>query len=136
MNFAFHHLGVAVPDIPKALPIYRSLFSYELVSGPFDDPIQKVSVCFLSRGSGDMTIELVAPLGSDSPIQRTLGQGVSAYHVCYEVGDLAAAMQHMNANKCVTLSNPVPAVAFQGRRIAWMSTPTRQLIELLEAGTS
>ena len=32
----------------------------------------------------------------------------------------------------VLISPPAPAVAFDGRRIAWVYTPTRQLIELLE----
>ncbi len=132
-GFRFHHLGVAVPDLTKAIPMYRELFGYELTSGPFDDPIQKVSVCFLSRGTGDMTIELVTPLGTDSPITRTLNQGGSAYHVCYEVPGIDGALEHLKAQKCVVLSKPVPAVAFQGRPIAWLSTPTRQLIELVQA---
>ena len=132
-QFRFHHLGVAVAELEKSIPIYRDLFGYELVSGPFNDPLQKVTVCFLSRGNGDMTIELVMPAGPDSPVARTLNQGGSAYHVCYEVPAMAAALEHLKAHKCGVLSNPVPAVAFAGRLIAWLSTPTRQLIELVEA---
>lgn len=130
--FRFHHLGVAIEDLGKAVPIYKTLFGYDLMSGPFDDPIQNVSVCFLSRGQGDMTIELVTSLGPNSPVQQTLKQGGGAYHVCYEVPSIEAAMTHLKANKCGVLSNPVPAVAFNNRLIAWMSTPTRQLIELLQ----
>jgi methylmalonyl-CoA/ethylmalonyl-CoA epimerase len=133
-NFRFHHLGVAVPDMAAAIPIYKDLFGYQLTSGPFDDPTQKVSVCFLSRDlPGDMTIELVAPLGADSPVRRTLQQGQSAYHVCYEVIDIDATIKQLTGKKCILLSAPVPAVAFAQKRIAWISTPTRQLIELLEA---
>lgn len=131
-NFRFHHLGVAVQKLTQAIPIYRDLFGYELTSGPFDDPTQKVSVCFLSRGSGDMTIELVMPLGPESPVARTLKQGGGAYHVCYEVPNIEEAIIHLKTQKCGVLSLPVPAVAFQGRLIAWLSTPTRQLIELLQ----
>ena len=80
-KFRFHHLGVAVRDLSKAIPIYKELFDYELVSGPFDDPIQKVSVCFLSRGDGDMMIELVAPLGPDSPVEPTLKKGRRLPHL-------------------------------------------------------
>jgi methylmalonyl-CoA/ethylmalonyl-CoA epimerase len=132
-SFRFHHLGVAVQDLTKAIPIYRDLLGYEMTSGPFDDPIQKVSVCFLSRGNGDMAIELVMPAGPDSPVARTLSQGGSAYHVCYEVSSIEEALDHLKAYKCGVLSKPVPAVAFQGRLIAWLSTPTRQLIELVQA---
>lgn len=66
-QFAFHHIGIAVRDLSKAIPIYRALFGYELKSGPFDDAIQNVSACFLSRGEGDVVIELVAPLGQTLP---------------------------------------------------------------------
>jgi methylmalonyl-CoA/ethylmalonyl-CoA epimerase len=131
-TFRFHHLGIAVADLPGAIPVFQALFGYQTVSGPFDDPVQKVSVCFLSRGSGDVDLELVAPLGAGSPIDRILRQGGGAYHVCYEVPDIRQAIAHLNANKCVTLSAPVQAVAFDRRMIAWLWTPTRQLIELVE----
>ena len=131
--FRFHHLGVAVEDLGSAVPVYTTLFGYECTSGPFDDPVQKVSVCFLSRGEGDMTLELVAPLGADSPVRTTLKKGGSAYHMCYEVPDIDAAIAHLSDNDCLALGSPVPAVAFGHRRIAWMMTPTWQLIELMES---
>jgi methylmalonyl-CoA/ethylmalonyl-CoA epimerase len=131
-DFRFHHLGVAVADLHAAVPIYSALFGYDCTSGPFDDPIQKVSVCFLSRGAGDMTLELVAPLGDDSPVRATLKKGASAYHMCYEVPDIDAAIAHLSENECLTVSAPVPAVAFDQRRIAWLLTPSFQLIELIE----
>jgi methylmalonyl-CoA/ethylmalonyl-CoA epimerase len=49
-QFVFHHVGVAVDDLAMAIPMYKSLFDYQLISGPFCDPIQKVMVCFVSRG--------------------------------------------------------------------------------------
>src|ERR1035438_7511186 len=100
-RFQFHHVGVAVRDLGKAIPIYKTLFGYELTSGPFDDPIQKVSVCFLSRGQGDTALELVAPLGPDSPIDRTLQKGGGAYHVCYQVPDIRAAIDYRSEERRV-----------------------------------
>ena len=93
--FAFHHIGIAVRDLSKAISLYKALMNYQLISGPFDDPIQKVSVCFLSRGEGDTVMELVAPLGANSPIDGVLKKGGGVYHVCYEVRDLSAAIQHL-----------------------------------------
>jgi methylmalonyl-CoA/ethylmalonyl-CoA epimerase len=131
--FTFRHLGIAVRSIDKAIPVYQDLFGYELVSGPFDDPIQKVAVCFLGRRApGEITIELVAPLGDDSPVNRTLAKGGSAYHICYEVDDLDAKLDQLAGKGCLIVSQPVPAVAFNNRRIAWLYTPTRQLVEVLE----
>jgi len=127
----FHHMGVAVADLARAIADYREVFGYELISGPFDDPIQKVSVCFISR-ENEPQIELIAPLGEASPIKRVLSGGGGAYHFCYEVVDLDLALIEIRAKKCLVISGPVPAVAFGNRRIAWFYTPARQLVELLE----
>ena len=132
-RFTFHHVGVAVRNIQQAIASYESLFGYKLVSGPFDDPIQNVSVCFLSRGAGDTTIELVAPLGPNSPIDRTLKKGGGTYHVCYQVPDMNAAIQHLTERGSLLLSGPVPAVAFEMREIAWLMTETELLVELVQA---
>lgn len=130
-QFTFRHLGVAVNSIEKALPIYESLFGYRLVAGPFVDPIQRVSVCFLG-GQDGMTIELVEPLEGVSPVRKLLEKGTAAYHVCYEVADLDKALRIAADKGCVVVARPAPAVAFGNRRIAWLYTPTRQLIEMLE----
>lgn len=131
-NFALHHVGIAVPALDTAIHSYDTLFSYRLISGPFDDPIQNVSVCFLSRGEGDTVLELVAPLGPNSPIDRILRHGGGLYHVCYEVLNISAAISHLTAQGSFLLSGPVPAVAFEMREIAWLLTESTLLIELLQ----
>jgi methylmalonyl-CoA/ethylmalonyl-CoA epimerase len=132
MNLKFKHLGVAVPDIQRALPIYHELLGYRLTSGPFDDPIQKVSVCFIAPPEEGPELELISPLTTDSPIKKVLNSGGGAYHLCYETGQLEDAMTEFSAKGCLMVSEPVPAVAFGGRRIVWLYTPTRQLLELVE----
>ena len=133
-TFRFHHLGVAVAALPAAIPVYEDLFGYRLLSGPFEDPIQKVAVCFLAKSADDpFCIELVAPLGDDSPIAGVLKKGGGAYHTCYECLDLDGELARMKSKRCLLLGDPVSAVAFGGRRIAWLYTPTRQLVALLEA---
>ncbi len=132
-SFAFHHVGVAVRDMQEAIPAYKNLFGYELISGPFDDPIQNVSVCFLSRGAGDMTIELVAPLGPNSPVDLVLKKGNGTYHICYEVENIQRAIEHLRERNAFLLSGPVPAVAFDQREIAWLLTDVNLLVELVQA---
>lgn len=130
----FSHIGVAVPDLEQAMATYRDIFGYSVRSGPFVDPIQKVSVCFLGlNGDTGVSIELVAPTGADSPVNRMLTKGISAYHLCYEVSDITEALEQVRSRGCIVLGKPVQAVAFQGRRIAWFYTPTRQLTELVES---
>jgi methylmalonyl-CoA/ethylmalonyl-CoA epimerase len=125
---------VAVASIEKALKVYEELFGYRLVSGPFSDPIQRVSVCFLGRGiTNDITIELVEPLDDESPIRKILAKGGGAYHICYEVADVEETLRKAVDQGCIVVSRPAPAVAFENRRIAWFYTQTRQLIEILES---
>jgi len=131
-QLAFHHVGVAVRNLETAIPIYKELFGYRVISGPFDDPVQNVSVCFLSRGNGDAIVELVAPLGSNSPIDRILKKGGGAYHLCYEVPDIGAAISHFTERGSYLISGPVPAVAFEMREIAWLMTETEMLVELVQ----
>ena len=133
VNFTFHHVGIAVRDLSTAIAIYKRLFGYELVAGPFEDPIQKVSVCFLSRAAGDPTLELVAPLGRESPIDRVLKTGGGTYHICYEVLDMDAAISHLTEQGSFLISGPVPALAFEMRTIAWLMTEAALLVELVEA---
>ena len=133
VNFSFHHVGIAVRDLPAAIPLYKSLFGYELISGPCDDPIQNVTVCFLSRGGADTMLELVSPLGPNSPIDRTLKKGGGTYHVCYEVPDIDAAIGHLTGLGSMLLSGPVPAAAFEMRKIAWLMTEVELLVELVQA---
>jgi methylmalonyl-CoA epimerase len=131
--FRMHHVGVAVRSLGDAQHVYERTLGYRLVDGPYDDPIQKVSVCFLAlEQAGEPLVELVAPGSEPSPVANVLAKGVGAYHVCYEVDDLQAAIAQVRAGGGVLVGEPVPAVAFKGRRIAWVYLPTRQLVELLE----
>ena len=133
--YRFHHIGVAVPSVTDALPMYRNLFGYELIAGPFDDPIQKVTVCFLRRpgAADDPMVELISSPHKDAPIQRILTKGGGAYHMCYEVDDLDQAFADMTAKGSLPLSKPVPATAFENRRIAWFWIAPGQMVELVEA---
>jgi methylmalonyl-CoA/ethylmalonyl-CoA epimerase len=136
MNLKFKHLGVAVHDLEQAMLVYREILGYRLIAGPFNDPIQRVSVCFLAPAEEGPELELVAPLTSDSPVRKILSSGGGAYHLCYEARRFDDAMTVLSSQGCVVVSEPVPAVAFGGRRIAWLYMSTRQLLELVEADAS
>ncbi len=131
--FKLTHMGVAVPSLNSARESFATLFDYKVVAGPFEDPIQKVAVLFLAKSPDALQIELVAPLSEDSPIRSMLArERGGAYHLCLETADLDAALAHAQAHGCVVVAAPQPAVAFQGRRIAWIYTPARLLFELVE----
>ena len=136
-GFRLLHVGVAVPELDSAAATLRSLFGYEVVSGPFDDPVQKVTVNFLRQSDADAAeIELIAPLTDDSPVRSMLNKNNGgAYHLCFETTALDGALAHAKSLRCLLVSPPASAVAFGGRRIAWFYTPNRQLFELVEAAS-
>lgn len=129
-----HHIGLAVEAFEPTAEFLVSFFGYRVTSGPFDDTGQRVRVLFLTAEWGEgAALELVAPLTEDSPIRSMLRKtGGGSYHSCFETDDLEGALEQAVAQSCVVVSGPAPAVAFGGRRIAWIYTPARQLFELLE----
>ena len=132
-RFTLHHTGIAVPDLQPALEFYSKVMGFRLLAEPVDDPIQKVRVCFLDdAGRGQPCIELICPLDDKSPVNGYLKKGIGTYHLCYEVNDIENELATLLSKGCLVLSQPVPAVAFGGRKIAWAFTPTRHLVELVE----
>lgn len=101
----------------------------------FADPNQKVKVAFLATQPGEAQIELVEPDASDAPVVNFLKErGECLHHLCYEVEDLEGALAIMKSRGAMIAKRPKPAVAFGGRRIAWVLTAQKLLVELLEAG--
>jgi methylmalonyl-CoA/ethylmalonyl-CoA epimerase len=131
INSKFNHLGVAVSELPSSIAFFEQFLGYHLIRGPYDDPIQKVSVCFMGREQEHPVIELVAPGAENSPLASYLKRGIGGYHVCYEVPDLAESIRSAEQQGCIVIGEPVPAVAFDNRKVCWLFTPTRLLIELL-----
>ena len=65
-------------------------------------------------------------------MNRFLAAGGGLHHICLEVADLDVHIEASRAAGCTLVRVPLPAAAFGGRKIAWITTPTGQLIELLQ----
>jgi methylmalonyl-CoA/ethylmalonyl-CoA epimerase len=129
-----HHSGFVVADIAAEVDGFVKSLGAEWNGCVYEDPYQSVKVTFLTTRRGDPQIELVEPVGENSPVLRFLREkGGGLHHLCYETRDLEASMTELKANGAMIARRAKPAVAFQGRRIAWMLTPQKLLVELLEA---
>ncbi len=85
-----HHLGVAVEDLDAAVETYRRLFGAE-VEHRDAVPDQGVEAAAVLVGAS--RVELVQPLGEDTPVARFLAKrGPGMHHVAYEVADLEATL--------------------------------------------
>ena len=130
-----HHLGFVVADIAVGMKGFVHSLAASWDGRVFEDPIQRVKVAFLTIRPGEPLIELVEPTTESSPVRRFLAErGGGLHHVCYEVDDLDDQMAEMKARRCMMIRRPRPAIAFDSRRIAWMLTAEKLLVELLEKG--
>lgn len=132
-TLGLHHVGFIVDDIPRAMPGFLQSLGGTWDGRIFEDPHQQVRVAFLTVTAGQALIELVAPWGEGSPVTRFLAdRGGGLHHLCYEVADLEASLVAMRTRGAMRVRPPKPAVAFGGRRIAWVLTAEKLLIEMLE----
>jgi methylmalonyl-CoA/ethylmalonyl-CoA epimerase len=129
---ALHHVGYVVASIAASAPGFAGSLGAAPVSVAFDDPIQRARVAFLELSRGGPSLELVEPLSDSSPVAKFLAKGGGLHHLCFEVDDLDAHVAAMKLAHAVLVRSPQPAVAFAGRRIAWMMTREKLLVEYLE----
>ena len=130
---ALHHVGFVVASIPDSVQGFASILQADWDEQVFHDPNQSVRVTFLkSRRSGDPLWELVEPADEQSPVHSFGVKGGGLHHVCYVVENLEHALADTRALGAIVTRQPMPAVAFGGRHIAWIYTKNRLLIEYLE----
>jgi methylmalonyl-CoA/ethylmalonyl-CoA epimerase len=128
-----HHIGFVVSSIREEIEGFASSVGATWNGEIFDDPLQQVQVTFLQPASAnEAAIELIEPTVDNSPVSRFLERGGGLHHLCYEVDDLEDELKLARARGSLVVKQPLPAVAFKGRRIAWVVTRNRLVIEYLE----
>ncbi len=92
-----NHIGVATPSIEASIAHYRDVMGATKIHTPFDLEAQGVKVCFVDtrgeNGTNGTQIELIEPLGPDSPLSNFLEKSPlgGQHHVCFEVPDIEDA---------------------------------------------
>ena len=130
-----HHIAVVVNDIVRSARIYEQLLGLRALTDPEkgEDPIQKVRALFIDLGREDgVTLELLEPTGSDSPIMSFLRRGGGLHHLCFEVEDIDQEIARIKARGGKVVCEPVPACGFDSRRIAFVFPVDNILVELVE----
>jgi len=130
---SIHHIGFVVADIEAGIKGFVHSLGGHWDGRIFADPHQKVRVAFLTIRPGEPQIELVEAAAEASPVIRFLREkGGGLHHICYHVEDLERSLAWMKSRGAILARPPKPAVAFDGRRIAFMLTAEKLLVELLE----
>ena len=125
----FHHVGYACRDLAADLAGLAEL-GYVAAGEPFTDPVQGVTGLFC-EGPGPR-MELLAPLPGSAVLDPWLRGPARMYHLAYELTGLAGALDAAVAADARIVAEPVGAVAFGGRPIAFVMLRTRLLVELIE----
>src|SRR3990167_3137384 len=126
-NMTLHHMGYACDDINAALSIIKNIYYVSSISEIIYDEIQKSFLCFLTIKNGP-NIELV----SGESVKNITKNGINLYHLCYEVPDLAIALNKFKNSGATQLNRICPAKLFENRDIVFIQTKIG-LIELLES---
>src|SRR5713101_1439118 len=112
-----HHLGIAVADLGEAVATYELLFGARLEHREAVRD-QGVEAALLRVGSG--RVELLAPLGADTPVGRFLARrGPGMHHVAYEVDDIRATLAELEAAGA-ELIDAEPRVGLFGLEVAFV----------------
>lgn len=129
-----NHVAIAVPDLAKAAALYRDGLRAE-VSAPQPLPEHGVSVVFVALAN--TKIELLEPLGADSPIAAFLARNPDGgmHHICYEVDDILAIRDRLKAQGARILGDGEPKAGAHGKPVLFLHPKdfAGTLIELEQA---
>ncbi|MEN8893512.1 MAG: methylmalonyl-CoA epimerase [Planktotalea arctica] len=114
-----NHVAIAVPDLVAAAEQYRGALGAN-VGAPQDEPDHGVTVIFIELPN--TKIELLYPLGTDSPINGFLEKNPSGglHHVCYEVDDIIAARDSLVASGLRVLGTGEPKIGAHGKPVIFL----------------
>jgi methylmalonyl-CoA/ethylmalonyl-CoA epimerase len=114
-----NHIAIAVPSLAAASAKYRDLLGAR-VGQPQALPEHGVTVVFID--TGNTKVELLEPLGEDSPIAAFLAKAPAGgmHHICFEVPDIAAAAQTLTAGGARVLGDGTPRTGAHGKPVLFL----------------
>ena len=127
------HIGVAVEDIDAAIALYEESFEMVLAHRETMES-QGVEAVLLDVGDGH--VELLRPLGPDTPVGKFVAKnGAGLHHVAYAVSDIDSALERI-ASTGIKLIDSTPRTGIRGSRVAFLHPRSTGgvLTEIVEPG--
>lgn len=129
-----NHVAIAVRDIAKASDVYRKTLGAN-VSEKVPQPEHGVSTVFITLPN--TKIELLEPLGAESPIAKFLERNPDGgiHHICYEVTDIKAARDRLMSQGARVLGSGEPKIGAHGKPVLFLHPKdfSGTLVELEQA---
>lgn len=114
-----NHVAIVVPSLESASDTYRNTLGAK-VSSPMDLPKQGVTTVFVELPN--TKIELLYPLGEDSPISNFLEKNPKGgmHHICYEVSSLKEAIDKLVQEGATVLGDGIPTIGAHGLPVVFL----------------
>jgi methylmalonyl-CoA/ethylmalonyl-CoA epimerase len=114
-----NHVAIAVRDIAKAADVYRKTLGAR-VSETVPQPDHGVITVFITLPN--TKIELLEPLGADSPIAKFLERNPDGgiHHICYEVDNIEAARDQLTKQGARVLGSGEPKTGAHGKPVLFL----------------
>ncbi|TDK36962.1 methylmalonyl-CoA epimerase [Rhizobium deserti] len=126
-----NHIAIAVPDLSSATATYRDTLGAK-VSQP--QPLREHGVTVVFVELANTKVELLEPLGETSPIAAFLEKNPAGgmHHICYEVDDILAARDRLQAAGARILGDGTPKLGAHGKPVVFLHPKdfTGTLVEL------
>jgi methylmalonyl-CoA epimerase len=111
------HIGVAVEDLDAAIALYAESLQMDLVHR---EVVEQQGVEAVLLDVGENHVELLRPLGPDTPVGKFLAKrGPGLHHVAYQVADIDAALAQLKA-RGLRLIDEQPRVGIRNSRVAFV----------------
>jgi methylmalonyl-CoA/ethylmalonyl-CoA epimerase len=111
------HIGVAVEEIEAALSLWRDSFEMQVAHR---EVVEEQGVEAVLLDVGENHVELLAPLGQDTPVGKFLArQGPGLHHVAYQVTDIDATLRALKGVG-MRLIDEQPRTGIRGSRVAFL----------------
>src|SRR5271167_1957320 len=111
------HIGVAVEELEPMLELYRDGFDLRVAHR---EVVEEQGVEAVLLDIGENHVELLAPLGTETPVGRFLAKkGPGLHHVAYQVEDIDATLAALS-QQGMALIDERPRIGIRGSRVAFM----------------
>jgi methylmalonyl-CoA/ethylmalonyl-CoA epimerase len=111
------HIGVAVEEIEPALALYRNSFQLDVAHR---EVVEEQGVEAVLLDVGENHVELLAPLGAETPVGKFLAKsGPGLHHVAYQVADIEQTLAAVKAAG-LRLIDERPRTGIRGSRVAFV----------------
>lgn len=123
-----HHFGFAVENIENAIEDFINLFGFLQLTEVKEDLKQKVRIAFLQDEEKKVAVELLEPIGLDSPVYGKKG----LMHICFQTKDFEKDFKILREKGWLLIKSPQEAEAIKGAKVSFFYNKDYGVIELVE----